>query len=184
MNQKATDASQAPALRDRIALTIAWIALITAIVGLLSTIVNFALTYGRLGDQGKRLEKQERQIEQLGGCYGVTAYIEQPTDGEPVGEVFFVSGKSTPSDVCRYVFVVARDVSSPAWHIADLVQADSAGKWSGQVRLRNIANVGADVELTVRITSRSNEYSVLQVLSVPPEKGVMSSNIVRVRRTE
>lgn len=152
-----------------------WIALITALVALVTVALNFYYTVNKT-------REQETRIAQLAGCSGITVKITEPSNGEEVEGRIYVNGVATPSEVCQYVFVVVRDKSGAVWKIADLVQANASGQWYGVAQMDDISQLGSDIEIIARVTSRPTDYTVGQFLSTPPMKGISSTNIVRVRR--
>lgn len=157
--------------KEGIALVTALVALFTALIALATAVLNIIYTH-----------EQGRKIEQLEGCSGIIVKITEPSNGEEVGGRLYVNGVATPSDTCRYVFVVVRDKSGAVWKIADLVQTNAAGQWFGVVQLDDVSHVGSDLEIMAKVTSRPNDYTVGQFLSAPPLKGISSTNIIHIKR--
>jgi len=152
-----------------------WIALITALLALVTASLNVVYTVAKTGEQ-------EKKIEQLAGCSGVVTKITEPSNGEEVDCKTYVNGVTTPSETCQYVFVVVRDKSGPVWKVADLVQTNASGQWFGVVQMDDVSHLGSEIEIIAKVTSRPTDYTVGQFLSTPPSKGISSTNIVRVRR--
>ena len=82
-------------LKDSIALITALVALFTAVAGLITSWAN------------------REQLRLLQSCAGEVALtIDRPRNGERTSGDVDVQGRSTAHDVCRFVFLGIRDVST------------------------------------------------------------------------
>lgn len=183
---------------------VAWLGAVTGVLGLSATLYllpmqrekidletkklrieleRLSTEVGQSNDRvDKRIDEQEKKIEKLEGCYGVIGKISEPINGQQVSSRVYVSGMSTIHETCQYVFIFVRDISTPRWLIADLVQVNADGRWAGMAQVREISGVNGEVVITARVTARPTDYGVGQFLSTPPGKGIPLNNTVHVRR--
>ncbi|ETW97149.1 MAG: hypothetical protein ETSY1_23835 [Candidatus Entotheonella factor] len=138
-----------------------------------------------LEQQKIQLDEQKTKLEALKNCRGeIVVSVNQPQQNAQVKREVDVSGTSTVHEICRYIFLILRDVSSPGlpWKIVDIVQVNTNGRWAGKIVLDGFP-IGTEVEIEARGIGRSDAYTIGEPLPVPPEKGV-PSNIIHVRRVE
>jgi hypothetical protein len=130
------------------------------------------------------IAKQEERISEF--CVGkVSVSIDDPKDGDHVPFNVAVRGTSTIHNECRYVFIIARNVSKSGqyWYIADIVQVDTYGRWRGKVFLDKIhVEIQEEVELHAIVNAEPKIYKVDQPRQSLP--GGARSNTVHVRRIE
>jgi hypothetical protein len=134
-----------------------------------------------------QIQHTSDEINTIKNCRGqVSTRILNPNQGavEQVGDLVSVRGEATVNETCRYVVLVMHDSSTPGrpWIISDVVQVNTTGEWTGNVRLDTV-QIGSTAEIDARIVGDPTKFVVFQSLPTPPDQGVRS-NIVQVRRVK
>jgi hypothetical protein len=116
-------------------------------------------------------------------CYAsASIIITSPRDGETVSTSSSIRGKATPSQACRFVYVMARDLRLPKDNCkkdnndecegnllaTDLTQTLENGEWWG---LLDMSHVGSNGSQVYAILTNQPMYKVRVPLTPPPVDG-------------
>jgi len=159
------------------------IGLVTAIVALITA----AISLGKSIDNSRGYVFLQEEINnKVTDCRGKVAIeIKSPKSRSHSSSSVDVEGESTVHDICRYIFIFAREVSKPngGWKVLDMTQLNKGGEWAGRVDLEGFANVGSEIDIDARVIANPDAFILNSYLKSPSEKGV-PSNIVRIRRVQ
>ena len=161
------------------------IALITAVIALLAAVLGLVTAWIWYRAIDEQITDVKQQVEDIFSCWGEAEIdVRQPLAEDRVSAHVVAWGEASVHPRCRYVYVFVRDLSTggASWRVTDVTQTDREGRWSGVASLDHVS-VGGKAEIHVRLTARPVYKPIPAFLDDPPPEGVPSQTI-RVWRIE